>query len=150
MPKPENRAAPGRGFAAWRHARLVLHHAGDVALGIAEEGQAAHGLDQEGRHDRRAARRLDAAQDAVHVVDREGQLHLGHDVAADAATALQGAHERPAGAAGLVEARRPPRIERPAEGLFVEGPGAADIVGVQREMANGRGQDPDLVRMEAA
>src|SRR6201999_2370146 len=73
------------------------------------------------------------------VVDAEADLHVGHLHPADVAAALQGAHVPLAGGAGLVEAGRPPRRERPAEGLLVEALGARHVVSVDREMAQDGG-----------
>ena len=59
---------------------LVLHGADDIALGVLEHDQLAHGLDQERLHRDLATVRLDLVGDGPDVLDREGALEAAPPV----------------------------------------------------------------------
>src|SRR5439155_21536152 len=103
---------------------------------VGEEDQIADAGDRGLVHDDLSTAGDDLARHGVHVRDGDGALEADHGWAGDQLAALlQGAAYGGAVAGGdLVEVRRSPGGEPPAEHVLVEAPGRGDVVGVDGEV----------------
>src|SRR5579872_583964 len=122
----------------WVRVRVVLHRAENVAFRVCEVEELADAVDVERLGDNPPAGSFDGRLHLGDVLDRYGRLEPPHLPAwLEFAAAVQGDD-------GLALARRrllvvvgrAPGLEAPAEHRLVEGLGALDIVGVEREMAD--------------
>jgi len=122
----------GRGSVTQRNL-FVFHGADEVAFGVVEIDSGADGGDVKLRHRDGASGGFDGADDGVDPLDADRAFETGHGgaVVGLAAFVEQTLDAGVGLIAGVdeVEVGRSPRFEAPSEDLFVEKPGACDVVG---------------------
>src|ERR1700682_2452201 len=128
-------------YAASLRAAVVLHRAEYVAFGSLEEHQRSDSDDHRPRHHGLAAAGEDGFLGLVDRGDPDRALESGHRLSRhELPPALQRAHDAGRLALGvcldLVEVRRSPGAEHPAEDAFVECPGPREILGIDGEVCD--------------